>query len=137
MQGSSSQTRQMASERKESEDEWLVVIDDADGITRGITKVIPKGTRGSVVITSRDDQSPIDGGCDALWIDMMVPLEARAPLLQHLKCGAGLAPLDICGGCDMVAKQLDYLALAVGLAGAYISQSSGSGSSPEAVSGGL
>jgi hypothetical protein len=109
----------MASERKESEDEWLVIIDNADGVTWGFTKVIPEGTRGSIVITSQDDQSLIDRGVEELRIDMMAPLEARA-LLQHLKWGAGLAPLDICEGCDMVAKQLDYLALAVGLAGAYI-----------------
>jgi tetratricopeptide (TPR) repeat protein len=109
-------------ERKESDDEWLVVVDNADDVTWGIKKVIPKGSRGSIIITSQDDKSPklIDGGCEELRIDMMAPLEARALLLQHLKWGADSAPQDICEGCDMVAEQLGYLALAVDLAGAYI-----------------
>jgi NB-ARC domain len=109
-------------DRKKSDDEWLVVIDNADDVTWGIKKVIPKGTRGSIIITSQDGQSPklIDGGCEELRIDMMAPLEARALLLQHLKWGADSAPQDICEGCDMVAKQLGYLALAVDLAGACI-----------------
>jgi hypothetical protein len=85
--------------------------------------VIPKGTRGSIIITSQDGQSPklIDGGCKELRIDIMAPLEARALLLQHLKWGADSAPQDICKGCDMVAKQLGYLALAVDLAKVCIS----------------
>jgi tetratricopeptide (TPR) repeat protein len=108
--------------RKESDDEWLVVIDNADDVTWGIKKVIAKGTRGNIIITSQDDQSRklIDGGCEDLRIDVMAPLEARALLLQHLTWETDSAPQDICEGCDMIAKQLGRLALAVDLAGAYI-----------------
>jgi hypothetical protein len=109
-------------ERTESDDEWLVVIDNAVDVTWGVKKVIPKGTKWSIIITSQDGRSPklIDGGCEELRIDMMAPLEARALFLQHLKWGADSAPQDICEGYDIVAKQLGYLALAVDLAGAYI-----------------
>ena len=35
-------------ERKESDDKWLVVIDNADDISWGVKNVIPKGIQGSI-----------------------------------------------------------------------------------------
>jgi tetratricopeptide (TPR) repeat protein len=109
-------------ERRESDDKWLVVIDNADDVTWGIKKVIPKGIQGSIIITSQDSQSRklINGGCEELSIEMMEPLEARTLLLQHLKWKADSVPQKVCEDCDTIAKKLGHLALAVDLAGAYI-----------------
>ena len=52
---------------------------------------------------------------------MMEPFEARALLLQHVKWSRESAPQDILECCDAVVKRLGYLALAIDLAGAYIS----------------
>ena len=50
----------------------------------------------------------------------MGPLEARAVLLQHLQWESDSVPSHIQLYCDSIAKRLGYLALAIGLAGAYI-----------------
>lgn len=117
-------------ERTGSDGEWLVVIDNADDVTWGIKKVIPKGIRGSIIITSQDSLSRklISGDCEELSIDMMGPLEARALLLQHLNLGADSTPQDVCEDCDSIAEKLGRLALAVDLAGAYIANDPNQGS---------
>jgi hypothetical protein len=51
----------------------------------------------------------------------MERLEARTLLLRHLALDHALVTADVIHECDRVAEQLEYLALAVDLAGAYIS----------------
>ncbi|KAJ5902856.1 hypothetical protein N7495_003384 [Penicillium taxi] len=41
-------------DRNERDDEWLAIIDNADDFTWGIKKVMPRGTQGRLIITSRD-----------------------------------------------------------------------------------
>ena len=108
--------------RKETDDAWLVIIDNADDVSWGIKKVLPKGSQGSVIITSQDRQSHklVDRGCEQLRVDTMELLEARGLLLQHLQWDLDTVPRDIQEDCDKVVKQLGYLALAIDLAGAYI-----------------
>jgi hypothetical protein len=110
-------------DRNEADDEWLVVIDNADDFTWGIKKVIPKEKRGSIIITSRDKLSPmlVDGGCEQLEVGVMSPLEGTTLLLQHLQWDVDSAPEKIWESCEAVVQRLGYLPLAVDLAGAYIS----------------
>ncbi|KAJ5144053.1 uncharacterized protein N7515_002840 [Penicillium bovifimosum] len=108
--------------RTEVDDEWLVIVDNADDVTWGIKKIMPKGTRGRIIITSRDGQSQklVDKGCERIRVGDMSPREARMVLLRHLSDNIDLVPKSVQEGCDEVAKKLGYLPLAIDLAGAYI-----------------
>ncbi|KAL9026743.1 MAG: hypothetical protein Q9196_004638 [Gyalolechia fulgens] len=108
--------------RKDTDEAWLAIIDNADDISWGIKKVLPKGQRGSVIITSQDSQSQklVDRGCEEVRVDTMELLEARMLLLQHLRLNLEPVPQDIQEDCDRIAERLGYLALAIDLAGAYI-----------------
>ena len=114
--------RQWLHARKETDDAWLVIIDNADDVSWGIKKVLPQGSRGNIIITSQDKQSRqlVDGGCEEVCVDTMEPLEARALLLRRLEWDLDPVPQDIQDDCDKIAQQLGYLALAIDLAGAYI-----------------
>jgi DNA polymerase III delta prime subunit len=109
--------------RKETDDAWLMVIDNADEFFWRIKKVLARGDRGSIIITSQDSQARrlVDGGCESVRVGMMERLEARTLILHHLQLDEELATGDIADDCDKVAEQLGHLALALDLAGAYIS----------------
>ena len=115
-------------DRVEADGEWLVIVDNADDFSWGIKKVIPRGPQGKVIITSRDNWSPklIDEGCEQVTVDTMSPTEGRLALLQHLLTDKGVdfSSNNIQQGCDDLAQKLGYLAFAIDLAGAYISQNS-------------
>ncbi len=108
--------------RKNTDEAWLAIIDNADDVWWGIKKVLPKGQRGSVIITSQDSQSQklVDGGCEEVRVDTMELLEARMLLLRHLQLDLDPMPQDFQEDCDKIAERLGYLALAIDLAGAYI-----------------
>jgi hypothetical protein len=63
----------------------------------------------------------VDGGCEAVRVETIERLEAWTLLLYHLQLDPDLVTADIIHECDKVAEQLGYLALAIDLAGAYIS----------------
>ncbi|KAK0731303.1 hypothetical protein B0H67DRAFT_639713 [Lasiosphaeris hirsuta] len=114
--------------RTEDDDEWLVIVDNADDVSWGVQKIIPKGDRGSVIITSRDDLSVklVHGGCESVRVGRMSMQEGAALLLRHLQLVTEPASEGIHEGCNRVAEKLGYLALAIDLAGAYISNDSSS-----------
>jgi tetratricopeptide (TPR) repeat protein len=116
--------------RNELNDEWLVIVDNADDLTWGVNKIIPKGSRGNVVITSQDKKSPrlFGKGCE-VHVDTMEQSEARALLLQHLGQDFNLASDNVQKASNEVVDRLGYLALAVDLAGAYIHEDSSYNSS--------
>lgn len=69
--------------RKDTDEAWLAIFDNADDVTWGIKKVLPKGQRGSVIITSQDSQSQklVDGGCVNVGVcTEFKPVEAKVPL---------------------------------------------------------
>ncbi|MCJ1307315.1 hypothetical protein MMC25_000961 [Agyrium rufum] len=107
--------------RKETDEEWLVVIDNADDVSWGLKSIVPKGRQGSIMVTSRDTYSRmlVDGECQQVEVSIMSEHEAIALLLRHLKLG--LAPKKIRDDCNDVVRKLGRLALAIDLAGAYIS----------------
>ncbi len=100
----------------------MVIVDNADDVSWGIQKIMPKGKRGSLLITSRDKQAVmlVPGACEELQVGDMSPAEGAALLLRHLQLDAESASEDIRHGCCKVAQKLGYLALAIDLAGAYI-----------------
>jgi hypothetical protein len=109
----------------EIEEEWLLIFDNADDVKWGLKEVIPKGSHGTVILTSQDNKcrQMIRGGCEELHVDTLKPEEARDLLLRHLQLDDSEMTKEILHDCEAVAKQLGYLALAVGLAGAYIANS--------------
>jgi tetratricopeptide (TPR) repeat protein len=111
----------------EIEENWLMIFDNADDVTWGLRQVIPRGSYGSVLITSQDTKSRqlVRGGCEELHVDTLEPEEALALLLRHLQVDTFEITKDILHDCEAVAQRLGYLALAVGLAGAYIANSDG------------
>jgi tetratricopeptide (TPR) repeat protein len=110
-------------DRKDIHDEWLVIIDNADDCSWGIKKVIPKGKRGNIIITSRDNLSPllVEKGCEQLEVNVMTPVEARTLLLRRLRWNIESCSEKHQLECDAVVQHLGYLAGAIDLAGAYIS----------------
>lgn len=114
--------RRWLCDRKETDEQWLVVIDNADDVAWNLKKVIPKSKRGCIIITSRDTTSQmlLDGKCEQLSVGNMDSLKVSTLLLQRLQWDVESAPERIRQGCDAVVDLLGWLALAVDLADAYI-----------------
>ncbi|KAK3324839.1 P-loop containing nucleoside triphosphate hydrolase protein [Apodospora peruviana] len=113
-------------DRTEADNEWLVIVDNADDVSWGIQKIMPKGNQGSVIVTSRDNRSVrlVPGTCESVHVDVMSPVEGVALLLKHLQLKTESALEEIQRNCDKIAQRLGYLALAIDLAGAYIGNDS-------------
>ncbi|KAK3937548.1 hypothetical protein QBC46DRAFT_460804 [Diplogelasinospora grovesii] len=106
--------RRWLRDRTESDEEWLAI---------GLQTIMPKGERGSVLITSRDELCLrlIPQGCEQIQVSDMTPLEGTTLLLQHLDYDPDSVSEEVRTSCNKVAHKLGYLALAIDLAGAYIS----------------
>ncbi|KAI0116870.1 hypothetical protein F4814DRAFT_447872 [Daldinia grandis] len=109
-------------DRTEVDSQWLVIIDNADDFTWGIKKILPSGSRGSMIITSQDDESGllIAEDCETLRVGDLSASEGTALLLKHLKLDIRSVSSEIRLHCNKVSQKLGYLALAIDLAGAYI-----------------
>src|SRR5436305_586725 len=70
-------------DRKASDEEWLVVLDNVDDLSWGVNEILPKGQRGNVIITSQDEISAMlfKGGCEKVRVDIMQQAEVRNLLL--------------------------------------------------------
>ena len=114
--------RRWLQERTDSDDEWLVIVDNADDLSWGIKWVLPKGPRGRILITSQDKMAPklLNGSCKAISIGTMDSSQTTTLLLNHLELNSDAVPPDVLEDCDKVAKKLGHLPLAVDLAGAYM-----------------
>jgi Tetratricopeptide repeat/NB-ARC domain len=111
-------------DQKESDHEWLVVLDNADDLTWGLSRIVPRGRRGNVIITSQDEKSArlLNSECEKLQVGTMEPSEARSLLLRQLNLDPDSAPKHIQVICDTIVERLGYLALAIDLAGARIDE---------------
>ncbi|KAF0317135.1 kinesin [Colletotrichum asianum] len=109
-------------DRLESDEEWLVIVDNADDVSWGVRKIIPKGRRGSLIITSQDNRSVrlVNGACERVHVGLMSGSEGVAVLLKHIRLDTNSASTNIQQGCSDLAKRLGLLALAIDLAGACI-----------------
>ncbi|KND93897.1 Kinesin light chain 4, partial [Tolypocladium ophioglossoides CBS 100239] len=108
--------------REDTNDQWLVITDNADDFDWGVQKIVPKGKRGNIIITSRDNLAPrLVSGCCEVQVGLMSPQEGRELLLHYLKGDVQPDAVEVRELCDEVVQRLGHLALAIGLAGAHIS----------------
>lgn len=108
---------------------WLVVIDNADNLA-WVPDIMPRGRMGSVIITSRD-RMVYRFVNHAIHVDMMNTEEALSLLLRSANIPSSTSQNH---GSEIIQQksrkhqallivhELGYLALAIDLAGAYISQ---------------
>jgi len=108
--------------RDRNDPQWLVVVDGADDLTWGVRDVIPKGKKGSVILTSRDkDASELfSKGSDRLHVDSMEKRDA----LDLLFRGPQPLPEKFQECANGVVEKLDFLAFAVDLARANVAAAS-------------
>lgn len=108
---------------------WLIIIDNADSLA-WIHDIMPRGRMGSVIVTSRD-RMVYRFVNHAIHVDKMNTEEALAllfrsaniPVSSRQKHGADLIQQKSRKHqALLVVDELGYLALAINLAGAYISQ---------------
>jgi tetratricopeptide (TPR) repeat protein len=111
--------------RNHLQDEWLVILDNADDLNNGIRDVIPSGVRGSIILTSRDIECDkvLPPGSQRLQVGTMEPSDAISLLLRHLNLNATEVPEDIHNLAQSICENVQHLALAVHLAGAHIRSS--------------
>ena len=109
-------------DREGTDDEWLVIVDNADDLSLAVKDALPKGDRGSIIITSQDNWSHmlIQGGCERVDVGVMSPQEGTTLLLQRLDMNEEATTDAIRSLCAQVADELGHLPLAIDLAGAYI-----------------
>lgn len=110
-------------DRTDDDDEWLVIIDDADDLSWDLNQLVPVGGKGSVIITSQDMQSRmlIPGACEHVDVGDMSQDEGASLILRRLGIDADVASQGIKDKCYDLAQELGHLALAIDLAGASIS----------------
>ncbi|KAI0097334.1 hypothetical protein GGR51DRAFT_566660 [Nemania sp. FL0031] len=109
-------------DRTEADGEWLFIVDNADDLSIGVQAVIPKGPRGTVLITSQDELSPklLTGNCEHIKVGTMSIPESAALLLHHIGHYLDPIPENVTTDCKRVVHNLGYHPLALDLAGAYI-----------------
>jgi hypothetical protein len=111
--------------------EWLMIIDNADDLT-WLDEIIPRGSMGSTIITTRDRlvETMVD---HTIKVDQMTTNEAYELLLRGaqmnvswMACNtiSGITPAEGTQKMEAIAivRELGHLALAIDLAGHYISQ---------------
>ena len=108
---------------------WLVVIDNADNLT-WIHDIMPKGRMGSLIITSRD-RMVYRAVNHAIHVDKMSTEEALDLLLRSANIVSDSRQQHVADPVQqksqehqafLIVEELGYFALAIDLAGAYISQ---------------
>lgn len=111
-------------ERDEGDQEWLVVVDNADDTSWNLEEIIPVGPQGHLIVTSQHPQSQrfLGGQCTRVNVGTMDLGESRALLWKHLSADRKQTSTNIDDLCDLVAERLGGLALAIDLAGAYLAE---------------
>lgn len=109
---------------RQRDQEWLVIVDNADDLSWNLAELIPHGPAGSVIVTSQDSHAAriLGGRCNIVKVDTMSPQEAASLLYKHvdqtsedsnnIRRHRRLA--------EQIVIRLDNLPLAIDLAGARI-----------------
>lgn len=102
--------------------EWLLIFDNVDQLNTGIADVIPSGSHGNIIITSRNMECtrllPKDHGL--LKLGDLSAAEAQSLLLSHLDLDLQSASEEIELVSAEICEALNNFALAIHLAGARI-----------------
>ena len=91
---------------------WLVVLDSADE-PESLVDLVPRGTRGHVLVTTRRRHLPHFGASDPIALDVMTEDEAVAFLLQRSRRQSRPATTQL-------LNALGHLPLAIEQAGAFL-----------------
>ncbi|PMD17725.1 hypothetical protein NA56DRAFT_605582, partial [Hyaloscypha hepaticicola] len=103
------------------EADWLVIIDNADDLTWGIESLIPRGAKGSIIITTRNvDFTNLLTNVESLAVGNMEVEEVISLLLKGVDLELENAPTGVLAIARSIAEALDYLPLALDLARAYV-----------------
>ncbi|KAF4621776.1 hypothetical protein D9613_012140 [Agrocybe pediades] len=102
------------------EEDWLIVYDNAED---SVTKYLPGGRRGNILMTSRNPGLARETGAAHIALDQMSEEDALA-LFKSSGCHQFLSPEDEQMGRKIVSS-LSFIPLAVDLAGAYTASSTG------------
>lgn len=103
----------------ESNSGWLLIFDNADN-PKLIEGFVPLNPKGHILLTSRAQVFDNLGIANPLELDKMLPDEAKQFLFKRTG-RSNLEPAEI-EAVEQLAKELDYLPLALEQAGAYITK---------------
>jgi len=103
-----------------SKEHWLLIIDNADDPTVDVSRLLPSGTKGAVLITTRNPDFQKFASAGSYRVDEMSPEDATALLLKTTALQS-IEEKEQKVARDVV-KTLGYLALAIVQAGAVIRQ---------------
>ena len=103
-----------------STEHWLLVLDNADDTSLGISTFFPKGARGTIIITTRNPDCVVHSTVGSASLDKMSSDEATTLLLKA--SGADVNDQSFRGRAQPVLQLLGSLPLAIIHAGAAIRQ---------------
>ncbi len=103
-----------------STEHWLLVLDNADDTSLGISTFFPKGARGTIIITTRNPDCIVHSTVGSASLDKMSSDEATTLLLKA--SGADVNDQSFRGRAQPVLQLLGSLPLAIIHAGAAIRQ---------------
>ena len=109
----------------EESGKWLLVLDNADnasefqGNQRGISRYLPQGSKGTLIVTTRSNAVANRLGCKTIGVAKMKPKEAE-DLFRQLHNGS-IEPADT-NAIHELLRALDYLPLAIAAATAYMTE---------------
>jgi len=104
---------------------WLLVLDNADnpsefqGNQRGISRYLPQGSKGTLIVTTRSNAIANRLGCKTIGVAKMKPKEAE-DLFRQLHNGS-IEPADT-NAIHELLRALDYLPLAIAAATTYMKE---------------
>lgn len=99
---------------------WLLILDNADEDDWGLRDILPRAGHGTVIITTQDRAIPRALKINSVCLDVMLEEEAVALLLEAVGCTQWTENLALLELCTDVVRRLEYLPLAIHLAGATI-----------------
>jgi tetratricopeptide (TPR) repeat protein len=107
----------------ETNADWLLILDNADD-PKIVEEFLPENHTGYLLLTSRAQVFDVLGILHPVELDEMTPEDAREFLLR--RTGRHEPDADESQAVEQLAKELDYLPLALEQAGAYIKELRGS-----------
>ncbi|KAF8249136.1 hypothetical protein K440DRAFT_641496 [Wilcoxina mikolae CBS 423.85] len=107
--------------------EWLLILDNADnpldfeGNSRGVSRYLPQGSKGTLIVTTRSKKVANRLGCTTIDVAKMKPEEAEDLFMRLHKGSTGIETTDTNTVHELLLA-LDYLPLAIAAATAYMKE---------------